>query len=506
MISALYSGATGVKTHGEGLNCISNNISNVNTVAYKQQSALFQDLGSIDLPSGPAYGQAFSQLGLGAQLGDVRTNFTEGSYEPGNTVTDLALGGKGFFQVTKDDKTHYTRAGDFRFDPNGVLRDPSGFALTGIPVSSGSRGEAEAITIDTQHGPFSVSQPKASTTLTGIFNLGVPADNSTSESNPYFGLLSNWNGTSDSTGQSTPLPKSSYAYSQPLRVYDASGTAHDVTIYFDGTPAGKDQVVEFVVGMDPAAEAGAGNPTSRGSGLLMAGTLTFSGSGQIENMTAFTPVPGTEKANPANWVPASLANGLPQFTASFGGGAPQTLALDLGIRAAQNAWANPVASAADVGTNAARLPSMIGATRAESATTSFTGSPSTKLAQQDGYPKGNLTDLEITEAGEVKAHYSNGQVANLYEIPVYRFTSEDGLRREGMNHYSAPEAAGEIESGQAGTSNYGTVLARTLETSNVDMAREMTSLIVIQRGFQMNSKSITTADSMLQKAMEIKRT
>ena len=62
-----------------------------------------------------------------------------------------------------------------------------------------------------------------------------------------------------------------------------------------------------------------------------------------------------------------------------------------------------------------------------------------------------------------------------------------------------------MEYGEAGTENYGSILSRHLEMSNVDMAREMTNMIITQRGFQSNSKSITTLDSMIQKAMELKR-
>ena len=108
-------------------------------------------------------------------------------------------------------------------------------------------------------------------------------------------------------------------------------------------------------------------------------------------------------------------------------------------------------------------------------------------------------------AGTVVAHYSNGQTHELYQIPIFRFTSEDGLRREGNNLYSATPESGAIQYGTAGTENYGTVLGNYLETSNVDMAREMVNMIVVQRGFQSNSKSITTVDAMIQKALELKR-
>ena len=102
-------------------------------------------------------------------------------------------------------------------------------------------------------------------------------------------------------------------------------------------------------------------------------------------------------------------------------------------------------------------------------------------------------------------HFSNSESLDLWQIPICRFTSEDGLRREGSNLFSATPDAGQMEMGVAGTENYGTVQAYNIELSNVDMATEMVNMIITQRGFQSNSKVVTTADQMLQKAMELKR-
>ena len=91
MMHCLYAGATGIKTHGEGLSTVANNLANVNTIGYKQQSALFQDLMSQNLASPLAPTQGLSQLGMGSAVGDVRTVFTQGPFEPGSSMTDLAL-------------------------------------------------------------------------------------------------------------------------------------------------------------------------------------------------------------------------------------------------------------------------------------------------------------------------------------------------------------------------------------------------------------------------------
>ncbi len=221
-------------------------------------------------------------------------------------------------------------------------------------------------------------------------------------------------------------------------------------------------------------------------------------------MSAFTPGGGDLK-DLNNWTAAPLVNGTPQLSLSFAGREPQTVALNLGLTAGSDAWQNMPASAAGVGTTISSLPGMGAASHGTQQTRNLPVTSSLISSRQDGYPTGELADVQVAENGDVVASYSNGQTKSLYRIPVFRFTSEDGLRREGNNLYSALEEAGEVEYGEAGTENYGSILSRHLEMSNVDMAREMTNMIITQRGFQSNSKSITTLDSMIQKAMELKR-
>lgn len=483
--SALYIGATGMKAHAEGLNTVSNNLANVSTVGFKQQSIQFSD---IFYAGQSAMGDwwntqensfvALGQTGMGVQVDSVRTLFTDGGYESSNTLTDLSLSGKGFFQVTDTEgNAFYTRAGDFRFDNQGFLTLPAGHRLTGYKVDAeGNKGAAGPIQVD----PDATLPGKGTSMITMPLNLGLTEDRASSTENPYFGMLEAW----DSSSQ-PPLGSSSYGYSESLSVYDGDGTRKNLTVYFDGAPdslGGK--TVEFLVGGDGEA--------------LMSGTLRFDSSGQLVDMTAFTPNGGDPK-DLTSWTPASLEGGVPRFT--YNG---QTISLDMGIQA-QSGWQNSPASAADVKTDQALLGSMGTISRSAEVTTGYNGASSSLGSRQDGYGEGTISDLEITANGKVVAQFSNGQSQTLYEIPVCRFTSEDGLRREGNNLFSATDAAGAMEMGTAGTENYASIQAYSLELSNVDMAREMVNMIITQRGFQSNSKAITTADTMLQKAIELKR-
>ncbi len=475
-----------MKAHAEGMNTVSNNLANVSTVGFKQQSILFSDIfyagqgGMGDWWNAQTNSRvALGQTGMGVQVDSVRTLFTQGGYESSNTLTDLSLSGKGFFQVTDmEGNEFYTRAGDFRFDAQGFLKLPTGHVLTGYQVDSqGNKGGAGPIQVD----PNMTSPAKGTAKITMPLNLGLTEDRTSDADNPYFGLLGAWDGAAE-----PPLGSSNYGYSEPLSVYGADGTRKNLTVYFDGAPdtlGGK--TIEFLVG-------------GQDGEALMTGTLRFDSSGQLVDMSAFTPT-GDDVHDLSTWKPAALEGGVPQF--NYNG---QTMSLDFGIQA-QGGWQNAPGSAADVKADQNLLPSMGQVIRSADPTTGYKGSSSSKGSTQDGYGEGTLSYMDITQDGKVVGKFSNGQTQTLYEIPVCRFTSEDGLHREGNNLFSATAESGTMEMGTAGTENYATVQAYSLELSNVDMAREMVNMIVTQRGFQSNSKAITTADAMLQKAIELKR-
>lgn len=500
MMSALYVGATGMKTHSEGMQSISNNLANVSTVGYKQQHALFGDLMYQNLGIGTSMQTVTSQRGMGSVLAAVRTIHTEGSFEPGNAMTDLAISGKGFFEVSDDTgNKFYTRAGNFRFHDDGVLRDPNGLNVSGIAIKDGKEvGEVGPISVNFFDPKVASDPPKRSSSLTALMNINVPRDTVSNDENPYFAMLQAWDGT-----QKTPL--SNTEYSQPLTFYDENGTQHTATVRFDAASSENGQkTIEYVVTIPPEQDGRANAAGTAGAGLLMSGTMTFSSSGQLINMSAFTPGEGDLK-DLTNWTPAQLdANGVPQFTVNIKGNNPQTLSLNMGATAG-GGWENAPANAAAVGTDRNKLSRMGNASFTTPRTTGLPISSALNDYKQDGYPTGNLSDVEVNTSGIIIAHYSNGQTHEIYRIPVSRFTSEDGLRREGNNLYSATADSGNMDYGTAGTENYGTILGNQLETSNVDMSQEMVNMIMIQRGFQSNSKTITTADAMLQKAMELKR-
>ena len=132
-----------------------------------------------------------------------------------------------------------------------------------------------------------------------------------------------------------------------------------------------------------------------------------------------------------------------------------------------------------------------------SAMTQFSG-VSQPAGQTDGFTSGTLTTFAVGDAGTLSGVYSNGQTQVLGQIALASFLNSAGLLRSGQNNFSATSASGASSIGMAGSGGRGTVTTGALEMSNVDLATEFTGMITAERGFQANSRVITTSDQMLQ--------
>ncbi|MDR2489262.1 MAG: flagellar hook-basal body complex protein [Desulfovibrio sp.] len=499
MMSSLYIGATGLKSHGEGMAVITHNLANVNTIAYKQQSMQYTELASQYLTADSNLVTNMSQKGAGAVPGAIRTLFEQGGLERGSEATDLSVNGIGFFGVSANGQIHYTRAGDFRFSSDGRLLDPSGWNVLGRAIKGGVVDAAVSpVILDPS---ASILSAKATGSLSVSSQLGGLASRGDNPANPFFSMTADWNGT-----RTPPLNAGSYSYSDTVSFYDANGELRTGTIYY--ALAGKDggnTAVEYLVAYAPDMDASSRAETDC-AGLLMAGVITFDSAGQMSNLLAFTPPSSGSPAALNAWVPAPLsAEGYPMFTAHAAGATAQSISLNMGLALSGSAGTGLV-SAAD----AALAPSSVykrnsAAKLNPAASTYYGGTCANIMTKRDGYAEGLLRGLSVTADGIVRGSYSNGETQDLYRISLYRFASQDGLHNEGGNHFSATPEAGVIEEGIPGTENFGTLSQYSLEGSNVDYAREFSLMIVTQRGFQMNSKVVTTSDEMLKKALELKR-
>ncbi|GAB7024575.1 flagellar hook protein FlgE [Salidesulfovibrio brasiliensis] len=556
LTASLYSGITGLNVHGERMTVIGNNLANVNTTGFKASRMHFEDLMSQDVSTVAGIGQ----VGRGVRVAAIYSDFGQGAFESTSETTDMAISGEGFFTVSpkSTDDSFYTRAGAFRFDKDGYLVDPHGYVVQGWEVERSTASVASAsvtnlaqsattrivgVPTDIRIENFQ-SAPQVTTNVTMVTNLDPTAGDRTTNTsgNPYFALMQSWNGLDE-----PPLATGGYGYSSTIKVFDEVGSPHNVTAYFDQVTlsnAGGDTVWEYIVTCNPNEDGRIlsginGNQTEMGNtsaaGLLMTGTLTFR-QGQLVGQSAFT-LKSNGGANPKSldgWSLANMSvNGYPLFTGNFLGlsNASATdqvdanpMEMNFGLRTKDLSsnggneslsigWGSQLGTlpiyADDVSSvisNTGYLPNMKSVELSALATQSFdTGGSSTIFQSQDGYSAGVLQNMTVSRDGVLSGRYSNGQVIELYAVTLATFSNKWALRREGGNLFSQTRDSGPALTGQAGSAGKGTVDGNSLEISNVDMATEFVRMISTQRGFQANTKVITSTDSMLSEVIAMKR-
>ena len=242
------------------------------------------------------------------------------------------------------------------------------------------------------------------------------------------------------------------SHGSTAEIFDSLGSKHTVSIKWAKTGTTKDGGTEWnmIIQVPEPAKI---NYTGEGPDNVVTGSLRFNSNGSL-----------------ASFHPATIT-----FSANNGSQSGQNVSLNFGL-----------------GTDFNGL-------------TSFDKDSSTESISQDGYTGGTLNDLKIDETGTIIGAFTNGQSFGLAQVALASFTNNEGLQSEGGNVFSQTANSGEAVIGAAGTGDKGTIAASKLEASNVDLSRALTDLIVIQRGFQANSKTITTSDEMLNTLLQLKQ-
>lgn len=137
--------------------------------------------------------------------------------------------------------------------------------------------------------------------------------------------------------------------------------------------------------------------------------------------------------------------------------------------------------------------------------TSFDNPSGTSGISQDGYPGGDLVGIRIDQSGTLVGSFSNGRSFGLAQIGMAKFSNNEGLVTDGGNVYLQSANSGDPIIGTAATAGRGFMQSSALEASNVDLSKSLTNLIIIQRGYQANGKTITTSDTLLETLLGIKR-
>ncbi|MFZ5755137.1 MAG: flagellar hook-basal body complex protein, partial [Bacillota bacterium] len=137
--------------------------------------------------------------------------------------------------------------------------------------------------------------------------------------------------------------------------------------------------------------------------------------------------------------------------------------------------------------------------------TQFAGDFTALAFNQNGYTYGDLQSVSVDTTGTITGSYSNGQSRKLAQVAIATFTNPSGLIKAGNNLFQFSNNSGEPDKGIPGISGRGIIKPETLEMSNVDLSQEFVDMIITQRGFQANSRVITTSDQVLEELVNLRR-
>lgn len=527
--SALYSGVSGIRVHQNMLDVIGNNLANINTYGYKSSRLLFSDLLSQTMSSGKSGNPI--QIGKGVSIGSVSSNFSQGTIETTNNALDFAIQGEGFFVVSGGDKNFFTRVGSFDTDADNYLIDSN----TGYKVI-----DTNGNTITIPYNSTVSGKATSKVSLTG--NLDVSAASETAEVVMMTGAL-----TSGGTAATLGPP------STTLNSLDSNTTDYSIgdTILITGTkPDGTSVSATYTY-----AEGGTVQNlidainTAFSSGTTNGATASLDSTGKIvvksdiggKDNLSITLTDGGSNTDKTTWTNHAFTGAT--YTSAVdiydSKGAKHTVTLRF-TKQGDNVWETNAYMDDSEGTISTREISEIrfksNGTFSESGSTTlefkfsgisesdtqlvffnlgksgesdgltqYGGNSTAAATSQDGYESGTFDSISVDSGGSIKALYTNGITQTIATLKIALFTNLNGLSKEGDNLYAQTAASGVPIYVTAGSGRAGAVSSGYLEGSNVDMATELTSLIIAQRGFQLNTKVITTADEILSDIVNLKR-
>lgn len=238
-----------------------------------------------------------------------------------------------------------------------------------------------------------------------------------------------------------------YHYSNNFTVYDSLGNPRNITVYYEKTAA-NDWTARMTLD---------GTTLDDGAGNLTEFQVQFNSNGKLVNGAGDVDANGT--------IP-----GISFAAANYLGGGPDDLTFDLNL----------------------------------AGTTQFGNTSTVSSLTQNGYTSGTLVGITINDDGTIMRNYSNEESRPAGQIALASFRNPEGLTPAGDNVWRASNESGQELIGAPGTGLLGGVVSGAVETSNVDMARELVSMIVAQRAYQANSQTIKTQDELLQTAINLR--
>lgn len=449
MGTALFTAVTGLKAFQRRLDVIANNIANVNTVGYRGARVLFGDLFSQTLegssaPDGNFGGTNPSQVGLGVGIATIDIDHGQGSLTTTGFASDLAIQGAGFFILNDGAANTFTRDGSFSVNANGFLIDPAtGLFVQGFPIDAAGNvdTQAEVGNLQIPLGGAAIVQATMLTNLVG--NLSADATIGDPLAIP-------------------PIPPDTIT--RRIRVFDSLGTAREIELTFTKIAQVDDGGTLF--------NAWEWDAIFDGNSVV-----NFGATGGTRSVLLFNPDGSLAQSGfddgAGNFVAALMPGEFNTSITAFPGDSVPVTPFEFNIDF--------------------------------NGVTSLSGSSEVTNPTQDGFPLGVLENFNIGESGIINGIFSNGLTRVLGQVALATFSNVAGLERAGNNQFRQSSSSGMAQIGQSNTGGRGSIGGGVLEGSNVDLGTEFSNMIITQRGFQANARTITTADTLLGEAVNLVR-
>lgn len=547
---------SGLNAATADLNVKSNNIANVNTTGFKQSRAEFGDVFAVS-----AFGTTSkTATGNGVVLQNVAQQFNQGNLEFTDNSLDLAISGEGFFALAPElgsGEVIYTRAGEFNVNKDGYIVSNEGWFLRTFPVDAAGNIAATSMTAT---GPIqlppSVGAPESTTQLTIATNLPSNADpiatdavdlvegTYTSATPVTVTDFSTDTASFDVAGTTITL-NADYGSvngvlteinSQLPAGYSASLDGSDNLIFtgpdenipvvnnFNGDVDGNaTSVADFVTGAGSAGTAAVAgqiisiDPTDPESYSFSTSATIFDSLGNEHVLTTYyqkiaaTADDGGTPVGDNQWQAAVYVDGADVVGGTAG--TPFPLADDIRVSFTPDGRLDTVdPSPLEINFDADGVGGFEWTSGADGQLVNISLAGSTQNSGPfnvgaltvNGFPTGRLTGVDVSDEGLIRATYSNGQAVPIGKIALGNFANPQALNKIGNTAWRETTDSGPVIAGEASTGSFGQVQAGALETSNVDLTKELVGLITAQRNFQANSKAIETNNAITQTIINLR--
>lgn len=388
MFGAIYIGLSGLQAYSDGLQKVSNNVANLNSLGFKTSDVTFSNIASSRDTGGISLENGSGDNGGGVGLASSNLDLKAGQLQQTSNDLDLAVDGTGFLVLLKGNEVRYTRTGSFAVDKNGYI------VLSGTDwrlATLDNAGRAVAISIDTSR----TSAPVATTKVAFADNLSSTA--------------------------------TSYSLSD-VSVYDDSGTQHKWQLAFSRAEGSSDWTITVT---DDTGKTIGSQTLSFESGAPTADTSQLTFTDSDNNL--------------------SVLFDFSSNVTSFSSGTVSSL----------------------------------------------------RTASVDGHAVGTVTTVAVNSDGELELAYSNDEKKQLGAVALASFRDSADLTQESAGLFSTTRGA-DVQLLSSADSRVGQVLSDRLEASNVDLSKEFSDLILIQRGYQASSQIISVSNDMIQQLFGIR--